>query len=129
MQPKVMLLPTVVMPCLAQGCGIEETGACAWLAVGAMALQLCCHQGCSVSAVVATTQQRPGGHVCVLQSGLLPGLGFPRSSASLWCGVGGPGVFAQLGFRSTVRWQPLGQTSFCPVWWQASTHILLPSGV
>lgn len=29
-----MLLPTVVMPRLAQGCGIEETGACAWLAVG-----------------------------------------------------------------------------------------------
>ena len=102
MQPKVMLLPTVVMPCLAQGCGIEETGACAWLAVGAMTLQLCCHQGCFVSAVVATTQQTPGGHVCVPQSGLLPGLGFLDLVPV--CGVEWAGLGYLLSSASGAQW-------------------------
>ena len=38
-------------------------------------------------------------------------------------------VFTQLGLGSTVRWQPLVQSSLCPICWQASTLLLLASGV
>ena len=62
------------------------------------------------------TVARSPGHLCVPPSNLFPGSGSPRFSARLRCGVSG----ARCSLSSSgavARWQLLGQTSFCPVWW------------
>ena len=60
---------------------------------------------------------------------LFLGPGCLRSGAKVWCGVGKAGIFTQLGSGNVMRWHPLGQTSLCSVWLQATTCAFLVIGV
>ena len=60
---------------------------------------------------------------------LFLGPGCLRSGAKVWCGVSKAGVFTHLELGNVMRWHPLGQTSLCLVWLQATTCAFLVIGV
>ena len=105
-------------PCSMAVAALSGKGSAEISQAHAVTEDLCTAYGCVLVLLRSSAKSRP--FLCCI---------YPRSSASLWCGVSGASVFTPFRLGVVVRWQPPVQDSLCPDCWQSSLQALLTNTV